>query len=355
MDKPPEEEFETVSVGSVPTLEVRERVAVVPFYRRYFLPMLLGMLLVAVALGVLSLWSKQDEAFPTLPPGSYAGELRGVFADETQSVFWYVESSPQEPALFVAVLRRGWEPQSVRLVGESLSGEPRPLILTGEEGTIQLTGRPAASGQYRGKLIEHNRQVQGDWMLGPVSDAPPTLALQGNESGLRLWLTLRAELRGVEAKRAIAEQDLTRQRAEVERLTAYVTDDKLLRSQADTRFDQAKAELEQRSAKLRAAQAEVAALAKQFALSQRIAGAGKLVSLARDTTDREARWIRSMLRTSGNESAEELEARERAEKIIAVQAEIVEERRLLEEQRAATPPTDGAGSFDDLFRQGGSQ
>ena len=291
-----------------------------------------------------------------LPAGSYAGALQGLFADEGEAVHWYVESTPQDSGLFVAILRKGWEPQNLRLIGEGLAGGARPLIITGEEGTLQLTGRVSASGVFQGEVVDHVHQNHGEWTLRPVNDAGATLPRQTGDGGVRLWLSLRAELRGIEAKRAFTEQEEARQRAEVARLNAFVTDDKLVRSQADKRFDEARKELAQLTGQLQAARADVAGLAKQFALSQRLAGSGKLVSLARDSLERESRWVRSMLRTSGSEAPEVAAERERAARIFEVKNEIAKELGRVQALRGGGEVAPEPGkSFDDLFHQGGSQ
>jgi len=351
------DEFETVSVGSVASLEVRDPSARPPFYRRHFLPMVLGMLLVAIVLGILSLWSRREEGFPELPAGSYAGTMTGIFADEGGgAVSWYVESAPHDGGVFVAMLRKGWEPQNLRISGEGLVEEARPMILTGEEGTLQLTGRAVSGGVFRGEVVDHVHQSHGEWTLRPVHDIGTAVTRQTGEGGVRLWLTLRAELRGIEAKRNFTEQEEARQRAEITRLTAFVTDDTLVRSQADQRFDEARKAFDAVKSQLQAARADVGELARQFALSQRLAGTGKLVSLARDSIERESRWVRSMLRTGGSEPPEVVAERDRAARVFEVKAEIAKEEARLQELRSASgSPAESGRSFDDLFRQGGSQ
>ena len=281
--------------------------------------------LTLLLLGVVSayLWLEVKERFPSLPAGDYQGVIQGTEQSQGgDTIKVFVRSAGADNVLLWMVFAPGWLPQSVSTVPSGVEQEDRaqwffPITLNAPNTTYKLIGSSAGVDRYAGSLVNMQNKKKGNWELTALHDAPiyptPTRVKE-----LQLWLLLRNELAAVEAQIVQVEKQAPLQRQEIERLTNIITEGTGLKLKADQKFLQVKSELSLAQQKLKTKQEEASKLEGQINISQRITGMGKLVSLARETLEREARWVDSMLKS--NPSKDDLQHLEeefrRAEQIM---------------------------------------
>ncbi len=261
--------------------------------------------------------------FPLIEPGSYLGVIeRGIGANSDEPSILYVERDTDMDSIFFAILRAGFKPANFHV---SASGPLAPLTLVSTEGKLRFTGRMVSTGLYSGEVENLDTESIGSWTL---SNIPAQLDLkmspEAAEEVLR-WLTLRAELRYTESRIKLAESTVPEQKQEIEKLTEYLTEGRVLKERSDKKLRVAQSELSDAQEKLLANQKEADKLAKQLEISQKVTDAGKLVSLSRDSLERERRWIESMFKTSSSDGSSDLVREiERGEKVLDLRAKIAE-------------------------------
>jgi len=313
-------------------------------------------LIVLVAAATRWFWIGESRQFPVVAPGSYIGTVTGVFSSkgsaqgaantESESsgagarrdeainaVPFYVERAPETEDLFVAVLAAGWKPQLVSTVIHAAgSTAPRwilPLIISQGERRLQLTGGAVAKDRYEGEALDLTSGREGTWKLEPIR-APPGDVGQGAQV-VRLWLMLKAELDDVEARTREFERRVPEQRAEIEKLTGLLTEGEELRSRANEKFGSVQEGLAQAERELKQEHQKVQRLEASLEIAGKVTGMGKLVSLSRESLEREWRIVDSKLRSSADASAEDLEEEyERATRILEVQGQVANERAAIE-------------------------
>src|SRR5690606_28359002 len=94
-------------------------------------------------------------------------------------------------------------------------------------------------------------------------------------------------------------------RASVEELTRFITDAESLRKKAEDRYRNVKQEREQVVAEIDSLQKQTKALERQVELAHRVTQRGTLVSLARESLDRESRWIEAMFRSEVSQGGDD--------------------------------------------------
>lgn len=248
------------------------------------------------ALGALY-WANMNETFPRLAPGSYLGRIHGIFPQERSTpTLIYVEQAYDSNRLQLMIIRAGWSPTTLDL-GEIGDRKTLPaLSISAPEARLRLTGSETGTGQYHGEVINLDTSSKGSWSLMPVDQ---TLLTQNRgeswEREVRLWLALQVELQTVESKIAAAERLVPKQKNEILRLTEYLTEGSALKSKAERKLEQTEQELATAKREYDSELNKARAIAKQLSISQRVTPRGRLVSLARESLERENRWISSML------------------------------------------------------------
>jgi hypothetical protein len=302
-----------------------------------------GALLLLLGVSLL-LWIEMKKRFPAIEPASYYGTIEGIFAsvDGSPSRF-YVERQPGGDEMIVVVVRAGWLPQVVSVVPRSgRSGGDEwmlPLTINGPDGTLSLIGTRAGPGEYVGRAVNSDTGREGSWQLAKIEDMAPVA--QRDERELTLWLSLRYELLEVREQIAGLEKQVPAQKAEIDKLSAFISEGTRLRSSADEKFLKVKEQLREAQLELKQLQEEARKLEAQLDLAQRFTGMGRLVSLARESLEREGRWIDSMLRGDVVSTQSEIErAVARAEAVARVKREI---QKL---QRGTTAPQNGPAQED---------
>ena len=288
-------------------------------------------LVLVVAVGY-SLWSEVRERFPKLPAGSYLGAIDGIFAqDGGAEVRFYIEAIPEKEDILFLLLKAGAQPVlSAMAAPGGSAGESEyyfPLTVRCGDIALKLTGALTEGGYYGGTAENLSNLVKGSWWLKPVREASEET--RRRESEVELWLAAKIQLEDLESEIVQAERRVPELKAEIEKLSDYVTEGKSLKQKADQKLAAVRGTLREAQDKLHARQEEAQQLEARIELSQRVTGMGKLVSLSRETLDRERRWLNSMF--SGSPGGSDLdEAVARASAVLELKKAIA-----LEEDRIA--------------------
>ncbi len=309
-------------------------------------------ILMLLAVGSFFRWYWEDagKKFPVLSPGSYIGSLHGVLgAREADGVSegeseggapvpLYIERAPETEDLFVAVLSPGWKPELVSTaIHAAGSAAPRwvlPLIVSQGAKRIQLTGLPLGQDRYGGEVVDLSSGLEGTWRLEPIRALPGDVGQGAQE--VRLWLMLKAELEEVEARIGEFERRVPEQRVEIEKLTSLLTEGEELRSRANEKFGSVKEERAVADREFKSEQQKVQRLEASLEIAQKVTGMGKLVSLSRESLEREWRIVDSLLRSSAGSSAEALKAEfEKATTVLELKRQVEVEGAEVERLRAA--------------------
>ncbi|NLF24809.1 MAG: hypothetical protein GX589_04030 [Deltaproteobacteria bacterium] len=302
------------------------------------------------------LWIEMRQRFPALERGSYVGEIEGVFSDEHLTRF-FVESMPSGE-LYVAAARDGWKPEKITMVGLSDDSDDgkwvHPLVLVGPDAKLRLSGARKEAGVWHGKVKDLLGGGRGLWRLqfAPEIEVPEDPA---GRVDLQLWLRLRAESDAVHQEISGLRDKVPKQRKEIDKLTKFITEGDSLRARADQKYRETKADLEALKAELKQKRLEAQDLEKKLVVSRSVTPRGKLVSLARLSLEREARWIDSLLQGGAQRSDPDLEvAVESSRRILDLKDRIDQEReriQYLRSKQGGVSVESGPPSFDSIWGQ----
>lgn len=279
--------------------------------------------LVSLAIVSALLWLEVKRRFPILDPGGYYGSIHGVLKGEGEPTHFYVERLPEGDDLLFFVLRKGWQPQVasavIRSEGED-SGWLLPVTVVGEEAKLKFIGARTGPQSYRGTVVDVERNIEGSWELHAVRSVDER---EAGQPEIAMWLRQRAELNEIERQIQEAERIVPRQKDDIEKLSQFISERGQVRASAEVKLSSASDELTKAKQELRARQEDLRKLQERIDISRRVSPAGKLVFLARESLDRDARWAESLLRTSQAETTTGLDAAvAKAERIDAVKREI---------------------------------
>jgi hypothetical protein len=298
-------------------------------------PALVAVLMVILVFASSLLWIEVQRRFPFLPPGSYQGEFaRALEAGEgEETIRFYAESTPDESLLF-ALLHPGWEPQFSSMTPVDSASEEKqvlPVIVSGEGGKLQFTGREVTPGEFRGVVTNLSTGYEGVWKLFALREGGERLS-EDEEEQLRNWLKEKVELKSEQETLQSLKDSLALQETELQRLSAAIQEGESLREDGNSRYEEVRKEFEKMQTVLRKKLDAARKLQGKVELSHKVTKKGKLVSLSREAAERDNRWLESMLRSQPAELAPDLEeALARAYKLAELREEIVEEQRLIEE------------------------
>jgi hypothetical protein len=316
--------------------------------------------LVCVLLVTSWLWVQSRQRFPRLPEGYYFGSLElnssenGVKINQTIPLF--VESTRSDE-VFVAPIDEDWKPQLVTVVerGDSGSGTwVHPIVVASGAMRLRFTGAPLASGEYAG-TVESLGTTEGTWKLQALTLLPHS-SWRMDDADLDHWLRLQSELDTAIHAVHDSKEKVQAQKAEIEQLTEFITDADRLKGRAEKRFLKVKADWIALKESVEQLRLEAKNLERQVALAQRVTQKGTLVSLARESLERESRWVESMFRSEVNNSgAEFMNGVRYGERVMSLREQIARERekianlRLVQERRTGIQQE--VESFDDLWGQ----
>jgi hypothetical protein len=286
---------------------------------------LLPLVVLAIGLGVfggLLLFRRYTAAFPDLSSGIYVGLLKPQTTSQTP-IPWLVARFPGEHSLAVGIGDVRFPAQRVAPVDPL--GKTRLPLVVGEGGVrLRFTGTSVESGSYEGSYLNPITQEQGSWTLKKVRAEEPSL---NSEQGLIRWFALWQEIERIELEIQDAQAKADQQRASIDNLHRHVTDEDGLRKTADMRLGRTDSELESARNELQVRQKQLDKVIRDFDLSQRISQEGKLVFLARETIQRESRWIELSLKLLAPETSLGFDqALARAERVQTLKRQIKRER-----------------------------
>lgn len=282
-----------------------------------------------VVLGLFTLfWIRLRDQFPLIAPGEYLGELKfhGSANDNLLSKYFYLRRDTKPDKITVAVFRTGWTPITLA-VEESGAGDSwlYPLILKGPNTQLRLRGAPVGSSKrYAGVYEDLQGSDRGTWKLSPIQN------LEGDPKEieeLRTWLNYKVELRDIEDQIFAAEGLNLSDSMREQQLNQFVTEGQDLKSQTVAREEAIRVQILEMRKQLKAKRLEALQLEQQLALSNEVTPMGRLVRLARDSLERDYRWIESVSRSSGGIRGDDLKAElKRAQDVLRLKEEILAEK-----------------------------
>jgi hypothetical protein len=293
--------------------------------RRALLSVLAISIVALVLVGYL-FWRDMSRSFPDLPQGVYVGMV--LYERQDIGVPLYIERGTRSPALLVALGDQTTQAQYAP-IQDPLGKSRLPLIVTGGESRLRLSGIRKDDKRYEGECLDPIKNRRGTWYLQKVEIDEG----RGREdSDLSAWVALVTELQKVEGAIEKIKRRYDSQKTKMERLSRFLVDDESLREKATSRLSSTSSALDGARTDLGKVRATLDATIRNVEISQRVSPAGRLAFLSRESLLRESRWIEITLKLLAPETTPGFEEQlERANRIKAVQDEINEERRRIEE------------------------
>ncbi len=263
------------------------------------------------------LYNKAERAFPRVEEGVYRGLIEGIYSEPA---VLYVEKRSSPDSFVAWVLREGWEPVVMSAFSKPAEGKDA-LKMPGPEGDFMLFGVENGPGRFEGAMKAVDGNKSGSWRFTRMpDDSPPP------DPSLRLWILFNAGLRDVEKLLAELESRIPEQKKEIEKLSSFIEARDGLKANADKKFEEERGKADKLRQELAQKESFVEALQKKVDLAYRVTDMGKLVSLARESTEKDRSWVQSQLKGSGEAETPELnEAYEKAKRIVTIRRQIAEE------------------------------
>ena len=258
-------------------------------------------------IGGVYFWISSSNEFEVPAPGLYVGSLEGLFP---HSVSMLVSRRNETSPIQVIIAKKGFDPLTIQPI--EIHG---PLKFSSDEGKIEITSS-FNTHEMRGKAyIEGSNSGSFVLTLQPNNTQPLDGVLIADT---KIWLTSNKELETVESFITTGRQRVMNASREIERLGGFLNDGDLLRGNAQRRLQQERLSLEKVKSEVENKQQEAKRLSRQVELAYRVTGMGRLVSLARETFEREGRIIDTLLRSGGKQeiSPQVIEASKKAERAL---------------------------------------
>lgn len=271
------------------------------------------------------LWMEWKERFPQVERGVYSGRVEGIFGD-SEGARLFVESFADGRHLFFAVLRDGWAPSFISLVAKRDSGSNQPVVVSNGVMQLKFQGSRVERGRYAGTVVDTQGGEDGIWSLTPLRNAPQEDSEEDRRT-IELRLSLKAEVDATEGRLNERQSKVSEQQVELKHLEEFITKGENLRSKADEKYVSVANEAKELAGRLKAKRLEAEKIQSQIELSQKVTSMGKLVSLSRDSLEKDQRWIESMLSSSAGALSQEMQGEiERSHRIADLRAQIETER-----------------------------
>lgn len=251
-------------------------------------------------------WFMETSHFPRLEKGHYFGTITGVFgSDGTRDAAFYVERRAEANEIFVTLFETGWGPAYVNTAIDSAtsgavdeSGEGAlPLTLMNGGARLKLTGQRVAMGRFQGEARESSSGRTGRWTLERIEDVEYGRAQSEAVPDIRHWLFLFDELRAIEEETQRVRTSITKEGEEADKLAASITERDKLRARSEAKFAEVASAYDSVIGRLDSTRDHIEELARRVEIAHKVTPMGRLVTMSRETIDRESRWIHSMLRT----------------------------------------------------------
>lgn len=289
-------------------------------------------LLLLIGVGYWYFYVSSQQRFPKLPEGSYLGRIYEIFSDEPSGVQFFVESLPSEELLF-SLQHPKWKQQRVTMVlGDSQGNWLHPIVIVGSDTKLKFIGK-SNGGIYQGSVATQDGSKKGRWELTMIS-SPDHNALE-DLTKLEEWLTLKLQSERLSQEILASKRSVSEQNKEITKLTNFITDVDSLKARAEKKFREVTEKISEEEKVLKQKEKEAQVVENQLVLAQVVTDMGKLVSLSRQTLERENRWIDSVLGSALPPLGEDFQlAVEQAKKIIGVKKAIAEEEEYINHLRS---------------------
>lgn len=288
---------------------------------------------VLIALTVYS-WAGHGEHFPTIAPGSYAGLIQIPGKEEVP--FFVERKHDSDDVLFIG-LSAGWEAQvtSATVRAASNSEWDLPLTIRGDQATFQLVGSTISASHYSGRISELGAQNEGTWVLSRAQESDNIEVY--NPAQLQLRTLLTHEYLGLSGQVLSLEEKLTQQKKELEQFTQLSTEAGLAEAKSAEQLKILESEIASIEQKLSKQRKNIEKLKEQITLTQKVSAEGKLLLLAKESLDREARWAASIIKQAPDVKEEGLaEKIQMAKKLLDLKRQIAATRNEIFRQRFGT-------------------
>jgi hypothetical protein len=265
-------------------------------------------------------------AFPDMASGAYVGMIRPQGAGNP--LVLYVQRNAEEPMVAVALGDPGTPAQKVP-IKDPMGGTRLPLIITGQDLRLRLTGDRRDEGRYEGESFDPIRDWHGTWYLDRIDI---NREIDREDGDLREWISVVKDLHNVEAAIELVKRKYDAQKSKIDKLSRYVVDEGALKQTASSRLSDTSSALESLKIDVEKLQLELDGTMRHADLSQRISPKGRLVILSRESLQRESRWIEITLKLLAPETTSGFEEQlDRARRVKAIQDQIEAEYRRIEE------------------------
>lgn len=287
---------------------------------------ILSISIVSIVLVGYLFWRDVSRSFPDVPQGVYVGMV--LYDGQDVGVPLYVERVTSSPSLLVA-LGDLKIPAQYAPIRDPLGKGRLPLIVTGSDTRLRLTGVRKDERRYEGECLDPIKNKRGTWYLQKIEI---NRDLDREDNDLPAWIALVAELQKVEQAIEHVKHSYDSQKTKMAKLSRYLIDDVPLREKATSRLSSTSNALDDARRDLEKARTALDATIRNVELAQRVSPKGRLAFLSRESLHRESRWIEITLKLLAPETTPGFEEQlERAYRIKAVQDEIEAERRRIEE------------------------
>ena len=320
--------------------------------RRFSISRIISVVALASLVVVTVLWwDEVQKRFPSLADGVYTGKIEGLGGS---AIPLYVERRTGRDELLVVLLNDEYTSHFIPIITSDVGSRDwlMPLVLSGPGRKLKFTGAPLDGGAYAGKVFDIEKGARGRWNLRRV-----TLPALHEETEIRQWLSLARELQETNGAIRASTARIAEQRSEIQRVSLYISEGKRLKQNAEQKYQDESRQLLVQQKKTAEKLDVVKRLRGQLDIAQRVTGTGKLVTLSRDSLEKDRYWMN--LRLGGalaGETAEFEEAAGRAEKLYEIRHQIALEReriRALENPEPSAPlVSDGDGAAVDVPGEG---
>lgn len=291
-------------------IEVQDPTPTAPHIRRLKV-LVLGLVLISALLYLY--WPRYDSSFPNIAAGTYLGTITGLSKNFTNSLI-YIERNGLGGTLskrslgdqiFLALLESEQTPLVIPIFTPHSNALLEESVTVKVDGLdFKLVGRKISNSnsngnRYQGRVLNIDRKPLGIFSIEQITPGVDLKLSDQLRSQLKAYLTLKRESIEVSEQLRHTEYLIPKQEQEIERLKRYLQDGVSLRERSRDKLDQSRAELIAAQELFKTKQAKAQALAAQLEVSQKVTAAGKLVSLARDSIERENRWIDAKFRDNG--------------------------------------------------------
>ncbi|GEM_PF-6587797 len=234
--------------------------------------------------------------------GAYFYFFRGLtgFEKPNEGIFTGVGEN-------AAVVIRPYGSERVFIWLAKIGGDPvevkgiEPILLN---EVVEVRGEVLSDSTYALEVYESGKLLEKIKLESSSVSIPLLTAEELSEIKLRLAKQL--EFEKLQLLISQTEDIEKTEKTEIDKLTGFLSDGGLLRESSTRRLEREKALLAQIEREFNDAHSELRKMNRQVELAYRVTGMGKLVSLSRESLERERRWIGSLLKVNVPEVSEDV-------------------------------------------------